>query len=53
MFELMDPFKWLNRTFNDQLALQMRIALTMFCRVLSIYYGLGDSFLKSSKDFIN
>jgi len=53
MFELMDPFKWLNRVVNDQLALQMRIAIAMFCRVLSIQYRFGDSFLKSSKDFIN
>ncbi|MBB5647495.1 hypothetical protein HDE70_003817 [Pedobacter cryoconitis] len=35
-----------------QLALQMRIALAMFCRFLFIQYRLGDSFLKSSKDFI-
>lgn len=37
---------------DNQLALQMRIAMVMFCRFLFIQYRLGDSFLKSSKDFI-
>lgn len=37
---------------HQQLASQMRIGLAMFCRFLFIQYRLGDSFLKSSKDFI-
>jgi hypothetical protein len=33
-------------------AQSLRMALAMYTRVLSIKHGLGDSFLKSSKDFI-
>ncbi|GEM_PF-2169230 len=33
-------------------AQSLRMALAMYCRVLVLKHGLGDSFLKSSKDFI-
>jgi hypothetical protein len=30
----------------------LRMALAMYARVLSLRHNLGDSFLKTSKDFI-
>ncbi|ETZ21656.1 hypothetical protein N824_27440 [Pedobacter sp. V48] len=45
-------FKQFYKTISIQLATLLRTAIAMFLRFLSLQYGLGDSFLKSSKDFI-
>lgn len=49
----MNPYKELNIVFDNQFAQQMRVARAMFNRFLALQSSLGDSFLKSSKDFIN
>lgn len=51
-FEIMDPRKQL-RMSDKLFASQLRMAKAMFNRFLSHQSALGDSFLKSSKDFIN
>ncbi|WP_165973245.1 hypothetical protein [Pedobacter sp. ok626] len=48
----MNSYKQLNRASNEQFARQLRTASAMFIRFLSIQSSLGDSFLKSSKDFV-
>jgi hypothetical protein len=40
-------------SYELELTQKLRMALAMFCRFLSLQYNLGDSFLKSSKDFIH
>jgi hypothetical protein len=45
-------FKQFYKTLDNQLATLLRTAIAMFLRFLSLQYGLGDSYLKSSKDFI-
>ena len=52
-FEIMDPRKQLNTVSDKLFASQLRVARAMFNRFLSHQSALGDSFLKSSKDFIN
>ncbi len=49
----MNPYKELNIVSASQFAQQLRVAKAMFNRFLALQSSLGDSFLKSSKDFIN
>gem|GEM_PF-1874786 len=49
----MNPFQQLNNASDKQSAIQLQVAKAMFNRFLSNQSTLGDSFLKSSKDFIN
>jgi hypothetical protein len=51
IFEPMEPTHQL-KIVNNRLAQKLRMAIAMFSRFLSLQYRLGDSFLKSSKDFI-
>jgi len=49
----MNLFKQLHKTLSIQLTVLLQAAIAMFLRFLTSIYCLGDSFLKSSKDFIN
>ncbi|WP_316742717.1 hypothetical protein [Pedobacter antarcticus] len=49
----MNPTKRTYDIFFAQFANQMLAAKAMYHRFLSQQYKLGDSFLKSSKDFIS
>lgn len=48
----MSPSRRLYKTSDHKFARQLKVATAMFCRFLSAQYNLGDSFLKSSKDFV-
>ena len=51
-FGSMDPIRHINHFRFNQLATQLRRVSAVSCHFLSLQYRLGDSFLKSSKDFI-